>query len=101
MRVEGVALEHHGDVALLGREVVDDLSADAQGALGDVLQARDHVQGGRLAAPGRADQDHELAVGDLEVHVPYGVGSVGITLGDSLEDDLGHGCCLLAFGLIP
>src|SRR5690606_38952280 len=68
-------------------------------ALGDVLQPGDHVQGGGLAASGRADEDHELAVGDGEVHVPHGDGPVGETFGDALEDDLGHGWFLLASGL--
>ena len=34
---------------------------------GDVLQPGDHAQQRRLAAAGRADEDDELAVGDLEV----------------------------------
>ena len=33
----------------------------------DLLQPREHPQGRGLAAPGRADEDHELAVADLQV----------------------------------
>lgn len=90
MRIEGVALEDHGDVTVLGGLVVDDPAADPQRALGDVLQPRDHVEGGGLAAAGGADQDHELAVRDAQVDVPDGEGAVGIPLGDPFEDDLGH-----------
>ena len=36
---------------------------------GDLLEPGDHPERGRLAAAGRADEDHELAVGDLEVEL--------------------------------
>ena len=80
-----------------GRLVVDDLAADLQLAVGDVLQPGDHPQRGRLPAAGRADEDHELAVGDVEVHILDGLVAVAVALGDVLECDLGH-CRLL---LIP
>ena len=67
MRIERVGLEHHGDVAVLRRDVVDQPLADADLAAGDLLQPGDHAQQGRLAAAGRADQHDELAVGDLEI----------------------------------
>jgi hypothetical protein len=50
VRVERVVLEDHRDVAVLRREVVDDPVADGDLAAGDVLQAGDHPQGGRLSA---------------------------------------------------
>jgi hypothetical protein len=65
MRVDGVVLEHHGDVALLGLALVDHLAADLQRAAGDVLEPGDHAQGRRLAAARRPDEDHEFAVGDV------------------------------------
>ena len=40
-----------------------------QVAGGDVLEADDHAQQRRLAAAGGADEDHELAVGDVEADV--------------------------------
>ena len=64
--VQRVVLEHHRDVAVLGRHSGHVLAADFDGALVDVLQARQHPQGGTLARPGRPDQDHELAIGDVE-----------------------------------
>ena len=33
----------------------------------DVLKAGEHAQGGRFAAAGGADEDEELAVGDLKI----------------------------------
>src|SRR5207244_3275119 len=40
------------------------LPGDADLATGDVLEADDHPQQRRLAAARRADEDHELAVGE-------------------------------------
>ena len=60
--IQGVVLEHHRDVAVLGRDVVDELVVDEKLALGDVLEAGDHPQRRGLAAARRADEDHELLV---------------------------------------
>src|SRR5690606_19234341 len=76
----------------LRREVVDDLAADGEGARGDLLQAGDHPQRGRLAASGRTDEHHELAVLDLEVEVVHGFDAAAVDLVDAAEDDLGHEC---------
>src|SRR6184192_3702906 len=62
VRVKGVRLEHHRDVAILGRDVVHDPVADHDLALADRFQAGEHAQRGRLATPGGADQHHELLV---------------------------------------
>ena len=53
----------------------------------DLLEPRDHPQRGRLAAARRADEDHELAVGDLEVERLDGARAVGIDLRDAVELD--------------
>ena len=91
VRVERVVLEHHGDVALLRRHVVDDAVADADRALRDHLEPGDHAQRRGLAAARRADEHHELAVGDVEVEGADRLGAVGVDLPDVLEDDLSHG----------
>ena len=91
VRVERVALEHHRDVAVARRHVVDDPVADPDRAAGDVLQAGDHPQRGRLAAARRADEDHELAVADVEVEILDRRRTVGVDLADVFERDLGHG----------
>ena len=82
VRVQRVVLEDHRDVAVLRRALVDDLVADAQLALGDVLEPGDHPQRRRLPAARRADEDHELAVGDVEVEVLDGLEAVAVALGD-------------------
>ena len=76
VRVERVILEHHRDVAILRRHVVDDVAPDQNVAAGDILQPRDHPQGGGLAAAGGTNENHKLVVGDVEdarrfVHAPF------------------------------
>ena len=74
-----------GDVAVARRQVVDQPVADPDIAAGDVLQPRDHAQRGGLAAAGRADQGHELLVGDLEIDVLHGVEQRAIMLVELAE----------------
>ncbi len=83
--VERVVLEHHGDVAVARRQVVDHLPADPDVAAGDVFQAGDHAQRRRLAAAGRADQSDELLVRYFEVDVLYGVKQRAIVLVELAE----------------
>ena len=71
MRIERVVLEHHRHVAVFRRHVVDHLAVDPDLAAGDVLEAGDHPQRRRFAAAGRADQNHELLVRDIEIDAAY------------------------------
>ena len=101
VRVERVVLEDHRDVAVLGRVLVDDVAADLQLALGDVLEPGDHPQRGRLPAARRPDEDHELAVGDLEVHVLDGLVAVGEALGDPSRTMSAIAIAPFSVGVIP
>lgn len=67
VRVEGVVLEHHRNVAILGFLAGDVLVADEDAAAGDFLKPGDAAQGRGLAAAGRPDHDHEGAVRDFDV----------------------------------
>ena len=115
--VQSIALEHHGDVAVLGRHVVDALAVDEHVARGNVLQAGDHAHRRGLTAARRANEDDELLVVNGEVKVLnsehailgnlkvmllllglllfakeallFGLG-VGIHLLNMFENDLGH-----------
>ena len=79
MRIERVVLEHHGDVALFRRHVVDDALADRDLAAGDAFEPGDHAQKRGLAAAGRTDQDDELAIGDVDRNaVQDGHGAEGL-----------------------
>ena len=93
--VERVVLEHHRDVAVARSEVGDVAVADQDSSLGDLLEPGDHAQKGRLAAPGRADEHHELAVMDVERDVVDRLDPVRIDLRRFLEPDAAHqaGAC--------
>ena len=52
---KGVALEHHGGVALIRRESVDGLIAEIDLALVRAFKAGDHAQRRRFAAAGCGD----------------------------------------------
>ena len=101
VRVEGVVLEHHGHVAVLRGQVVDGFATHAQGPRGDVLQARDHPQGRRLARAGRADQDHELPFGDVQVQLGHRRQSVRVDLAHLFQVHSCHGVSLVATKPIP
>ena len=90
VRVERVALEHHRDVAVLRRHVVDDPVADEEAPVADLLEAGHAAQRGRLAAARGADQDEELAVLDLEVQVVDGDDVFAVPLVHVVERDGRH-----------
>ena len=90
VRVERVVLEDHRDVALLRRQLVDHLLADADLAVRDLLEPREHAQCRRLAAAGRADDDQELGVLDDEIELLHGQRAVVVDLRHLLERDLRH-----------
>ena len=69
VRVERVVLEDHRDVALLRRELVDDAVADPDRPARHRLEAGEKPEQRRLAAARRADEDHQLAVLDVEIDV--------------------------------
>src|SRR6185312_2777742 len=67
VRIERIVLEHHGDVTVTRRDVVDDVATDPDFAGGDLLQAGDHAQRGGFAAAGRSDQHDEFLIRDVQV----------------------------------
>jgi hypothetical protein len=87
MRIERVVLKHHGDVAIHGRQMIDQSFADQDLAGSDGFESGDHPQRRRLAAPGRPYENHELAVADLEVHVLDRVDLVELLV-EVTDDDL-------------
>ena len=72
MRVERVGLEHHRHAAGARGHIVDDAAVDPKLAVRNRFQSGDHAQRRRLAASGRADEDHKLAVGDVEIDAAHG-----------------------------
>jgi hypothetical protein len=66
MRKQSVVLEHHADVAAIGRHGDDRLPVDGDVAAGRRLEAGDHHQGRRLAGSARSQQRQEFARKDVE-----------------------------------
>src|SRR5690606_22078580 len=101
-RDQVVELEHEADVAatvlrqatvVRGREV---LVAVPERAGGRAIEPAEDVQEGRLAAPRRAEKDHELPWGEAHVHRPQRVhthASHLVDLGDptGFEERAGRG----------
>jgi hypothetical protein len=72
VRVQRIVLENHGDIPVLGGDVVDEIVPDVQLAAGDFLQPRDHAQYGGFSAAGRADQHKEFLILNIQAQVVYG-----------------------------
>ena len=72
MGIQSIVLEDHGDIAVLRGHVVHELAVDIQLALGDLFKTCDHAQRGGLAAAGRADEDDEFLVRDVQVEFLHG-----------------------------
>ena len=69
VRIQGVVLEHHRDVAILRGDVVDQTVADVEFALADFLQTRDHAQGGGLTTAGRTDKDDKFLILNFKIKI--------------------------------
>ena len=95
VRIQSVVLEHHRDIAILGSYVVNQLVADEQLALGDLFKTCDHTKGGGLTAAGRADENQELFVLDLQAEVGNGGNAARVFLVDMLQGKACHVCILL------
>ena len=66
VRVQGVALEDHADVAVFRLHLIDNAIAEADDAVGRLVNAGQGQQRGRLAAAGGPEESHELAVFDVQ-----------------------------------
>ena len=95
VRVEGVILEDHSDIAFTGWEFADVGVTDQDAAGGETFESGDHAQGASLAATGGPEEDDERFVGNFEGEVEDGgdllAPAAAVDLGDVLECDAGHG----------
>src|ERR1700734_3574280 len=89
MRIERIVLEHHGDVALARRELIDNPPIDRELPARDVLEPCNHAQDRRLAAARRPEKDDELVVPHLEVETGDDLG-FAVAFRDVAERQLGH-----------
>jgi len=80
VRIQGVVLENHGDVAILGRYVVYELIADVEFAVGDLFKTRDHSQSGGFSAAGRTYENDKFLIFDVQAEIAYSSYAAGINL---------------------
>ncbi|MNO34326.1 hypothetical protein D3C76_243580 [compost metagenome] len=69
VREQGIVLEHHADVALVRRYVVDGPPVQQDFAGSGGFETRQHHQAGGLARPRRPQQGQELAFANVQVEV--------------------------------
>ena len=95
---QGVVLEDHRDVAVLGGQVRHVTIADPDLADVDLFEPGKHAQCRGLAAAGGTDQDEELTVRNVDVEpVDRGFVIAGVRPACVLELDCGHGESNLPF----
>src|SRR5262249_52965402 len=68
-RVERVVLEHHRDIAIPRKDIVQEAAIEIDLPPRNFFQAGDHPERGGLAASGRAQENDELAVVDGKRHL--------------------------------
>jgi hypothetical protein len=69
--VQGVVLEDHGDVAVLGRNVGEITISNKDAVVVDLFKAGEHAQRRGLATTGGSDKNEEFAVLDFEADGVY------------------------------
>ena len=89
MGKQRVALEHHADVALFGRQRGDVLAVEQDGAGVRFDEAGDGAKGGGFAAAAGSEQRHQLAIGNLQVEIVDGRRTV-VAFGQTPDRDSGH-----------
>jgi hypothetical protein len=69
VRIQGVGLEDHCDITVLGLDVVHEPVSDVYVAFGYLFETGKETKGGGFAAAGRANEDQELLVRYLEIEI--------------------------------
>ena len=87
MREQRVRLEHHADLALVGRHIRHVLASDENAASVCLLEAGQQTERRGLAATRRSEKAHELAGRHREAE-PVERGDAGVATPEVLEPDL-------------
>ena len=69
MRVKGIVLKHHADVALFGSDVGHGGIVKINFPFGRLFQAGNHRKGGAFSAAGGTEQTDHFPVGNHAVHI--------------------------------
>jgi hypothetical protein len=87
--VKRVILEHHGDVPILGIELVDDAIANRNVAARHGDQPRDQVERRRLPQPDGPTSATNSPCSTVKGHIIDGI-DIAVILHDVFKDHLGH-----------
>ena len=90
MRIKRVPLEDQCDIAIARRHIIDDPIPNADLARCGLFEAGYQPKRGGLARAGRPDEDHQFAIGNLQVQVGQGPDAVGINFADIFQRNAGH-----------
>lgn len=85
MRVEGIILEDHPDVAILGMQSDDGLAVDGDIAGSGIQKTRDDVQRSAFAAAAGTKQADQFSVLNIKADILQGLISVLIHLPEILD----------------
>ena len=83
--VQGVALEHHGNLPLPGAHLVGAHAIDQEFAVGNILKAGNHAQGGRFATARRPHEHDKFTLFNLKIEVVHRVIAIRVNLVDVLQ----------------
>lgn len=104
VREQRIVLEHHADVALVRRDIVDRATGQEDFAGGGGFETGQHHQAGGLAGPGGAEQGEEFALANVQVEILHDEGLAVVALLHATEADqyiaalsLGHNRTFVRF----
>src|SRR5215475_7056294 len=97
VRVQGVILKHHGDVALARRQIINLALTNEKVAAGNIFQPGDHPERRTLRTAGRPDQHHKLPISYIEVDTLHCLIAACIDFSDFPQGHLGHDVSLCYF----
>ena len=71
MRKQGIVLKYHGHIPLPAGNIVYQTAVHIEISPAELLQARNHPQGGGFAAAGRSQQNQALSFPDFHIQILY------------------------------
>ncbi len=88
---QGIVLEHHADVALVGFLQREIAAIELDDAAGRGFEAGDHHQCRGLAGAARAEKGNELTADDVQIDAVDGVALAVVRLADISQPQVAHG----------
>ena len=69
MGIQGVVLEHHGNITIFRSHIIDEAAPNSNVSSSARLQSRDHSQRGAFATTARTNQDQKLPVKNFQANI--------------------------------